>query len=54
MNLLGVSLETPDHTTFSRCSITLSLTPLVTRNSEPVHVVIDSTGLKVYGGKCQD
>jgi hypothetical protein len=49
VTLLGVSLEVPDHITFSRRSIGLSLTTTLTRSSEPVHVVIDSTGLKVYG-----
>jgi Transposase DDE domain len=47
--LLGISLAVPDHTTFSRRSIGLSLTPTLTPSNEPVHVVIDSTGLKVYG-----
>jgi Transposase DDE domain len=47
--LLGVSLAVPDHTTFSRCSAGLSLTTSLTPSSEPVHVVLDSTGLKVYG-----
>jgi Transposase DDE domain len=47
--LLGVSLEIPDHTTFSRRSVSLSLPTTLTRSSEPVHVVIDSTGLKIYG-----
>ena len=47
LTLLGVSLAIPDHTTFSRRSIALSLPTPLTRSSEPVHVVIDSTGLKV-------
>lgn len=47
--LLGVSLAIPDHTTFSRHSQSLSLATTWTRNTEPVHVVIDFTGLKVYG-----
>src|SRR4051794_7207717 len=47
--LLGVSLAVPDHTTFSRRSIGLSVTTTQIPSSEPVHVVIDSTGLKVYG-----
>jgi Transposase DDE domain len=47
--LLGVSLAVPDHTTFSRRSTGLSLTTSLTPGSEPVHVVLDSTGLKVYG-----
>ena len=49
VTLLGVSLEVPDHTTFSRRSVDLSLPTALMRNTEPVHVVIDSTGLKVYG-----
>src|SRR3954470_14868207 len=49
MTLLGVSLAIPDHTTFSRRSTGLSLTTSLTPSSEPVHVVLDSTGLKVYG-----
>jgi hypothetical protein len=47
--LLGVSLPIPDHTTFSRRSVALSLPTTRTPSSEPVHVVLDSTGLKVYG-----
>src|SRR3982751_4423527 len=49
MTLLGVSLTVPDHTTFSRRSIGLSLATAWKQTAEPVHVVIDSTGLKVYG-----
>src|SRR3954453_11783165 len=49
VTLLGVSLEVPDHTTFSRRSTGFSLPPSPTPSSEPVHVVLDSTGLKVYG-----
>jgi hypothetical protein len=47
--LLGVAIDVPDHTTFSRRSVTLALATAVKRSVEPVHVVIDSTGLKVYG-----
>src|SRR4051794_14381940 len=46
---LGVNLEIPDHTTFSRRSAGNSLTTALKRNTGPVDVVIDSTGLKVYG-----
>jgi Transposase DDE domain len=49
MTLLGVNLATPDHTTFSRRSASLLLTTSLTSSREPVHVVLDSTGLKVYG-----
>lgn len=48
-SLLGVSLGIPDHTTFSRRSADLSLPTARTANTGPVHVVLDSTGLKVYG-----
>jgi hypothetical protein len=47
--LLGVSLAVPDHTTFSRRSVTLLLPTKLRPSSEPMHVVLDSTGLKVYG-----
>jgi Transposase DDE domain len=54
VTLLGVSLAIPDHTTFSRRSASLSLPTSRTPSSEPVHVILDSTGLKVYGaGECQ-
>ncbi len=49
VTLLGVGLAIPDHTTFSRRSIGLSLTTALPPTTEPVHVVLDSTGLKVYG-----
>src|SRR5918911_4713838 len=49
--LLGVDLGVPDHTTFSRRSPGLALATALARAqaSGPVHVVIDATGLKVYG-----
>ncbi len=47
--LLGVSLAVPDHTTFSRRRVGLSLAIPLPSRAEPVPVVIDSTGLKVYG-----
>ena len=46
--LLGISLDVPDHTTFSRRSVNVSLITLPSTTA-PVHVLIDSTGLKVYG-----
>jgi len=49
--LLGVSIGIPDHTTFSRRSPGLALASSLAQaqRTGPVHVVIDSTGLKVYG-----
>src|SRR3954469_5500711 len=49
VTLLGVSLEVPDHTTFSRRSPGLSQTALPLPMDGPVDVVLDSTGWKVYG-----
>src|ERR671917_657847 len=49
--LLGLSVGVPDHTTFSRRSPGLVFATMLARAqaSGPVHVVIDATGLKVYG-----
>src|SRR5687768_4626664 len=49
MDLLGLDLAVPDHTTFSRRTVDLSIATALTKASGPVHVVIDSTGLKVFG-----
>jgi Transposase DDE domain len=50
-SLLGVDVGVPDHTTFSRRSPGLMLAGSLARaqRTGPVHVVIDATGLKVYG-----
>src|SRR3712207_4089088 len=49
--LLGVGVGVPDHTTFSRRSPGLALAGSLAQaqRAGPVHVVIDATGLKVYG-----
>src|SRR3954451_21343001 len=49
--LLGLDIGVPDHTTFSRRRPGLTLARLLAKaeRTGPVHVVIDSTGLKVYG-----
>jgi transposase len=49
--LLGLDIGVPDHTTFSRRSpgLVLARSLAEAQRSGPVHVVIDSTGLKVYG-----
>ncbi len=48
---LGVEVGTPDHTTFSRRSPKLVLATVLAQAqaSGPVHVVVDATGLKIYG-----
>ena len=49
--LLGVDVGIPDHTTFSRRSpgLVLATSLAQAQAGGPVHVVIDATGLKVYG-----
>ena len=49
MRLLGLDLPVPDHTTFSRRSADLEVAAALARTDGPVTVVIDSTGLKVFG-----
>src|SRR5919107_5061955 len=47
IGLLGPALRGPDHTTLSRRAETLEL-PRPRPRSEPVHLLIDSTGLKLW------
>ena len=49
MDLLGLELSVPDHTTFSRRSVDLGVATVLKKADGPVHEVIDSTGLKVFG-----
>ncbi|QRM33950.1 IS5 family transposase [Microvirga sp. VF16] len=49
LRLLGLALPVPDHTTFSRRSVDLTVAKAVRTATTPVNVVIDSTGLKVFG-----
>ena len=52
VGLLGLEVGVPDHTTFARRSPGLTLAAALARaqaRGGPVHVVIDATGLKVYG-----
>ena len=49
MRLLGLELPVPDHTTFSRRSADLEVASGLAKADGPVTVVIDSTGLKVFG-----
>jgi len=46
--LLELDLETPDHSTLSRRGKTLQV-QLPRKATGPLHAVLDSTGLKVYG-----
>lgn len=47
--LMGLSLEVPDHSTVSRRKGALEIILPVVPSSGALHVVIDSTGIKVYG-----
>jgi transposase len=49
LDLMGVDLPVPDHTTISRRVARLTPVPRTALPSGPVTLVIDSTGLKVYG-----
>lgn len=47
--LMGVELEVPDHSTVSRRLGKLSVSLPIVEGDGPRHVVVDSTGIKVYG-----
>src|SRR3982751_1531515 len=50
IRLLGLALSVPDHTTLSRRAETLEgPRPRSDSDAEPVHLLVDSTGLKLYG-----
>lgn len=50
-SLMGVELPVPTYSTLSRRreNLSVALPRLSSRRDEPVHIVIDSTGLKVFG-----
>src|SRR3954463_13823220 len=50
IRLLGLALSVPDHTTLSRRAETLEVPrPKLDSDAEPVHLLVDSTGLKLCG-----
>jgi hypothetical protein len=50
IGLLGLDLAVPDHTTLCRRAATLEVPrPRPRSNGEPVHLLVDSTGLKLCG-----
>ena len=50
IHLLGLTLAVPDHTTLSRRAETLEVPrPRPRREGEPIHLLVDSTGLKLCG-----
>ncbi len=46
---LGLALTVPDHSTMSRRSKTLEMPPLRRSGTGPLHLLVDSTGLKLGG-----
>jgi hypothetical protein len=49
LSLTGLTISTPDHTTVSRRAVTLPVIQATSVPHGPLHVLIDSTGLQVYG-----
>ena len=50
IGLLGLALAVPDHSTLSRRAKTLEVArPRPRRDGEPLHLLVDSTGLKLCG-----
>jgi hypothetical protein len=49
IELLGLTLAVPDHSTLSRRSKTLEMPPLRRPGPGPLHLLVDSTGLKLGG-----
>jgi len=49
VQLLGVALEVPDYTTLCRRRQRLAVRLPVQTKQQSLHLVVDSTGLKVYG-----
>jgi hypothetical protein len=47
--VLKIDIAIPDHTTLNRRSVGLTILPMRIQRAEPLHLLIDSTGLKVYG-----
>jgi Transposase DDE domain len=48
-NALKIDIAIPDHTTMSRRGGGLTILPKRIDRNEPLHLLVDSTGLKIYG-----
>src|SRR5271154_4669116 len=48
-DVLDVDIAIPDHTTLSRRGVGLTVLPRDIHRTEPLNLVVDSTGLKIYG-----
>ena len=46
---LKVDIAIPDHTTLSRRGAGVTILPRLAMRDEPLHLLVDSTGLKMYG-----
>jgi len=49
LSLMGLDLKAPDHSTLSRRNQTVEVPPLTRTHDGPIHLVVDSTGLKILG-----
>jgi hypothetical protein len=49
LQLLGLDLAVPDHSTLSRRAATLEVPRPCSRSGGPVHLLVDSTGLRLCG-----
>jgi hypothetical protein len=49
MRLMGLDFRMPDHSNMSRRGRALTIEIPIKKRCEPVHWVVDSTGLKIYG-----
>src|SRR4051812_31869004 len=49
LELMGLDLPVPDHSTLSRRARTLAVAPQIRTASGPVHLLVDSTGVKLSG-----
>jgi transposase len=49
LQLMGLNLPTPDHTTLSRRARTLNIRIKRRTSNKPLHLIVDSTGLSIHG-----
>ena len=49
LRLMGLDLHAPDHTTLSRRNGDVLVPALSRAHDGPIHLIVDSTGLKIYG-----
>ena len=49
MRLMGLDFRIPDHSNLSRRGRDLTIQIPINKRLEPIHLVVDSTGLKIYG-----